>query len=670
MLHAAASLLAPPLSPLVIGLSSLAVAIFFVFFGYLLVSVLFANRQMDSVVRFALAFPAIVAYAFVLTLFHIGSAGRVFSNPGLTRWVTVGITGTLALARLFPRFRKKARNNGATRDRRRLGVSAELACLATLIILGLLVWGSPVFRMLPLDSRGDIPMHMGWASQFLNGEPLPSGPLTGDIPNYYPWLYHALVALLAIFMPGGKAYVGMGVVQLLAPFGAITAFFSLGRHMTGKWTTGAAAALLGALAGGFGFLVARGPTIVENPRSEEALTYIGDFLSRRSYNLAFSNLSPPYPRDITYVLFPAFLLLVLVGLSRKRYGELIAAGSLLGLTGLMGAEVLIVGCGVVVLVAMLPGIELPRLKIVAAVLLPAVGLWSLWVVPLFVNYVQLGGFRSLAASPVTLPAASVFGSWGIAAPLAVVGGAVCVRRIKESPGVQVALLVVVVTGGLIVLPGGFEKVVGQGFKTLTRDHRFWPLLYGGVSLIAALGASWILERVWKRARVLSIAAGLLIAAVAISSPIAANLALPTAFEVDPALSASLRGQSATMLSLIDQGAGERRSLAVPRATGHVVFGYTGYRLTTFYWAKHDFGHIRWRRILSVIGGRSSRETATEKLTTGSSSPQGWKRLAQKYGVDGVIAERRYAASPAFRECRIERTVAPSRFIVIDVDSCE
>ena len=45
------------------------------------------------------------------------------------------------------------------------------------------------------------------------------------------------------------------------------------------------------------------------PRGAQTTKYLGDLLYKRSYNVAFANLSPPYPRDLGLPMLLAFLVL-------------------------------------------------------------------------------------------------------------------------------------------------------------------------------------------------------------------------------------------------------------------------------------------------------------------------------------------------------------------------
>src|SRR5205085_2369643 len=294
-------------------------------------------------------------------------------------------------------------------------------------------------------------------------------------------------------------------------------------YLGGRWITGAFAAVFGALSGGIGFLAARGPHLVfrHELRTAAVGRYWGDLMYRRSYHLALQNLAPPLPRDLTYAVFPAFLLLVAKGLRERDPLWLWLAGGVLGIEGLMGAEAFVVGLGVAVLVSILP-LTVPRRQVAAALFIPALGLWALWAVPLFIHYAQYRGFRDLLSAPVSLPPWDILGGWGIATPFAVAGGLLFLKRWRSDPGIHVATVLLVAAAvpmlASIVLPHV------RGFSTIERDQRYWPLFFLGVAMFAALGATRLLDWVVRRRRGFAVVTGLALLAMAVPSTVLATVA--------------------------------------------------------------------------------------------------------------------------------------------------
>src|SRR5712692_1260324 len=90
-------MLSPPGSPHVAGLEAVVVAAFFLSFGYLLADAALGRRDVDAVVRWGLALPALAGYALVLTLLHMATGGRVLSDPWLIRGLRVLPAAALAI---------------------------------------------------------------------------------------------------------------------------------------------------------------------------------------------------------------------------------------------------------------------------------------------------------------------------------------------------------------------------------------------------------------------------------------------------------------------------------------------------------------------------------------------------------------------------------------------
>jgi hypothetical protein len=668
-LSSAEGLLGPPASAAQAGLQALAVAAFLLAFGFALTSGLLYSHARSIATRAALALPALLGYVLLLGCLHWATGGRIFSNPSLVRAITL-VVFLAAILIWLARIRLSRQKRSL--DRAAL-TRASLLLLTIVAAAG--IWSIPNWHLLPLDHSGDTPVHAAWAEQLLNGARLPSGFLSGYIPNYYPWLYHFLLAFIACFTPGGTAYHAMGPLQVQIAVGSACAYFGLGRWMTGRNSTAWGAALLGSMTGGFGYFVIHGAHVVTNIRDQQVVAHgIGDFLFKRSYNLAFANIAPPFPRDLAFVFLPVVLMLLLAGFRTKNYSAVIGAGVATGLMGLTGYETffatIIVGA---VATMAFPG-ELRRLRAVAAFILPAIALWCLWVIPLFVGYLRYGGFNKIASPPVSLPAGYILGSWGITTPLAIVG-LLWLRRLRD-PAVLLPLTLIAVTGAIIALPAGVTKLVGPGFQTLLRDHRFWPLIYGGLALFGALGVTTLvgfahvsLQHFGRNpARIVAILILVAITALAIPSPLLAGTALPRQLEPNPLLTSTLTG-SDTWLAVLDSGRPEDRNVAVPQSVEHLVSAYTGYRELVFYWATNNFGHQRFKDLIRLLGGEAPRVQANTILTTGNARPEVWRQLAAKWQIDRVVVPLASALAPGFRGCPRLQTPAGSPFIVILASDC-
>jgi hypothetical protein len=271
----------------VAGVQSLIVAASFLAFGYLVIDALLGRLGLGFATICGLSIVGCAGFVTAIMVAHIVTGGAVLSNPALTRVTTGAVAVVLVGIKL--RRSRRGREGGSS-------AAYEALVMASLVILGVLIWCRPIFSELPLDYRGDTKVHMTWSSQLLNGESTPSGRITGEIPNYYPWLFHGLTAFLSQFVPGGRALHALGPMQVWFVSSSILALYATGRTLSGRVGTAVATSIIGALAGGFGWLVARGPALILDPRDPDtSLRYWGDLFQKRSYNYS-TILSRPFPK--------------------------------------------------------------------------------------------------------------------------------------------------------------------------------------------------------------------------------------------------------------------------------------------------------------------------------------------------------------------------------------
>lgn len=651
-----------PSSPAIAGLQAMGVAALLLMLGYLVADLVTGRLKLGRTTRLGLAFPGLTLYSLLLMLAHIATGGRVLSNPGLTR----AVTGILAVGLFFAAF---LRRRGRTYE----AGPPEIVWPAWLLVaMGFVVFCTPVGRMIPLDHVWDTNLHTGWATQLMAGEPVPSATVTGDVPNYYPWLFHALLASIAHLTPGGRAFHALGPLQFLQVAGAILAFFALGRALSGRWITGAAAALFGALSGGLGYVLLRRPDVILDPRANDgaaAMKYWGDLIATRPYNMGFQNLTPPFPRDIAYVLVVAALLFLVIGIKERSGGSLVAAGVTIGMVGLTGGETFIVSFLAVVVLA-LTATEVGRARMAALVLIPALAIYALWIGPMVVNYFRLGGFFGTAAHPVVLTPLAVLGSWGLVTPYASYGLVRRLPRWRTDPGTKVLLAALTATVISLIASAALPLYLGRGFSTLGRDHRYWPLVFLALAPLAALGATEVLGAVLRRSRRLGVALAVLTVVLAMPSPLLASIALPAERGSPEMLADSLEGDPDTMLNLIAPRPGMRCVIATPVGSSQRVFSYTGYRMVLFRWAPGEISrnsaHIRWAGIYGEIPGGFERQQANWVLTGKGSNQARWNAAADAYGVDVVVAPVGRASSRVFEGLRkqISSPASGRRFVVV------
>ena len=658
-------MLGAPSSALAAGLTAVVVAALLAGFGFLLASAATRSR-LGLVPTAALAVPALVAWVLVLMLAHMVSGGRVLSEPWLVRGLTLGAGVVAAAVTTWTRRRAGA----AAPSRGPLGwVLAAALCAAAVASL----W--PLLRLLPVPSTPDAQLHTGWAMQLLNGSTTPSATITGDIPNYYPWLFHAFAAFLARFTPGGHVWHALATMQVLQVAGVVMGLFAAGRELTRRMTGGLAAAAFGAFAGGIGFVFLRGIDVAPRgrvPGSDGVMRFAGDLLVARPYNITFFNLAPPLPRDVAYALMASFIFALFAAYGRKSTGWVITAGAIAGMIGLTGGESWIVAL-LLGATACVVGTGTSRPRAFACFFVPALAVYSVWFVPTLINYIDLGGFVDTThQAPVSLPPLGFFGAWGLMTPFAVWGLVLALRdrgdaRLRLAAALVVGALVAVFVSSLIPV------VLGDAFETLGTKHRYWPYVHLAVALCGAVGFGDLVSRVGRRN--LNAAAVVVAGVIAIGlvSPVVSSLASTRTVLGNPGhriANASLLPDSRTVEAvLLDR---ERRdcNVAVPSEMSQSVFAFTGYRLVLWQGGAQgpNRARIRWRNIYDEIAPDGVRLRANETLTTGAGRE--WRRAVERFGVDLVVA-------PVGAGGRAPVTGYPSRragfggddYVVLEVGDC-
>src|SRR5918996_480034 len=410
-----------PSSALMAGVQSIVIAAGCLGLGYLVADAFAAWLRLPDEMRWSLALPGLMTFALALMGIHVVTGGRLFSSPGLVRIVTLVTTiGLLAL---------RVTRRGRSTDR--VVLLSALGC----VVVTLVVWAPPVFQALPLNFEPDTDLHMGWASQLLNGAPVPTSPITGPIPNYYPWLYHALVAAVAPFTPTGRSFETLGALQIVQTVGAALALFALGRTLTGKTFTGVALAAFGGVLGGLGVFVLGDLGGLRAALGTDGTppTAIGDVFARRTYTFPFNNLAPSLPRDLTFALLAVVAGLLAVAITRRAVAPLISSGVVLGLIGLTGGEAFLVGAAASVVVVLARPPTATRIASLGFLLLPVVLVYALWAGPLLIDYLNLGGFvNTTRVAAIAHGPLEILASWSIAVPFAVIGAAAWLPKLRSS----------------------------------------------------------------------------------------------------------------------------------------------------------------------------------------------------------------------------------------------
>jgi hypothetical protein len=647
----------PPATALGAGVHAVVIGAAFLFFGYLVVSACL-GRRLDRAALLALSLPGVMLVSLVAMLAHILTAGWLFATPTAARVLILLIAAVAVATKLLRHVRPAPLSR------------PELLVLVGATGLAAVAWFIPLLEMYPLHFGRDTRLHMGWVMQLIAGDRLPTAGLTGEIPNYYPWLFHSLTATVVSLTPGGRSFHAQGALQVMQVGGIVFAFFALGREITRRLSGGAAAVIFGSLSGGFGYFAARAPDVIVYTRAE-TLKYMGDFLPRRSYNMSFHNLVPVFPREVCFVLLVAVLVLLLLGRRRADFLLLAAGGTVLGLIGLTGGESFIVGTVVAGLWLALPPMA-GLTKRAAAVFVPAFGLWALWLVPLAINYVRLGGFFGDASAPVHFPPLAFLVAYGIVTPFALYGAFRVLRRLRSDEGVALSVVTLAGAGALVLLAGAIPELLGRGFATLGREHRYWPLVYLGIVLLGAFGAADLLDRAIRKAILLAVAFGSAIVMLAIPTPILASLAVPDLLRPPPAFEDAVRNHPAAVFNALAPEPGHRCVAAAPERFTPQVFAYTGYRMVALLFApegRRNRARIQWRDIYEDIPGDDERILDNEILTQARVEPEEWEAIADKYGVDLVLTrwERADAEPFAPYEKRIARAGDRGMVVIVRRD---
>lgn len=650
-------MLGPPTSELVAGLQAVVIAALLLGLGYLIVDLLAGRKELDEVDRWGLALVGLCTVALVLMLVHIATSGWLFSHPTVVR-IVLTVAGVGLLARRIAQRRP--------RDGSHLWVAGIL------VIASVVVWGSPVFRMMPLTATADTQLHNGWIDQLMSGDTTFGAVLTGDVPNYYPWLFHSLGAITTSVTPGGTPYHSLAPIQLLQVAGAVLALFALGRALTRRAMTGFGAALFGALSGGFGFVLLNGFDVVVDPRSGDgsaALTYQGDLLFSRPYNVGFHNIAPPFPRDLAFALLISFVLLLAIRARRTEAWAEVAAGSCLGLVGLTGGETLFVGGALALAVALFDSNK--RMMSLVRILGPAACLYALWFVPLAINYAELGGFVSIThIIAISLPATAILVSWGLATPLAVLGAIRFGPKMFSDRNLKLCLLFGLASGSLLMVSAAIPRVLGDAFDTLGRAHRYWPIFYLSIALLAALGLTELLSFLRARSRSLGLAALAGVTAIAWASPVVASIALPNTIGRYPEIEDAMREEPSSLLYQLRQ-LGPGCTVAAPQDIAREVFSYTGFRLVlwTGSWFGDNRARIRWADIYERIGSQEQRIEDNRALVDGG--PNDLNAILERYGVDLVVLPEPLIGGPTLAARQhLPATYGDKGYSIVKIRDCE
>ena len=623
-----------PSSAIEAGVEAIAVALLALAVGYLLVDAAgrLCRTRLDPVLCAGLAPIAVLGLTLVIMLAHMATGGAVLSST----LITAGMVGAAVVAAVVVRLTRRGSTGGS---------ALQLGLLIGLVVLGLAVWSGPIFVRLPLFTSGDDAWQLASAAQLMNGATTPSSWIAGSFPNDYPWLFNSVLSFFAHFTPGGRPAHAAATVHVFIVAGSLMVMFALGRELVGRIAGGVGTALFAALSGGWGFLIAGAtPTLILPRVPEDVQMFLGDFVAKRSYNIAFHNLAPAFPRDLSFLLLGGFLLLLLLGVKRRSLVALVGAGMVLGMVGLTAAESTFAGFAVALITIVLYGGR-RRLRMAAAIFGPALAIYALWLAPFLWNQFQHPGFNDLSAEPVVNSPLTIAGAWGLSLLFGVFGAVIALSRMRGDPGVRVAIAFVLATGALLLAASLASRVLGPGVETLGRSHRYWPLLHLAVVLFAGLGFAELLKRVGRSpraGRTLVLVTAMTVIVMGSISPVLASIAFAQKSSSSNLLARAAREEDSVLSVLSPEPGGTCVVAAEGRLAGQIAT-FTGYRFV--------FGRRppRWESLFGPNASESRRMTNTLLLKGGTDSDR-WISVAQTHEVDVVVTTAALQArSPVLKE---------------------
>ena len=517
-----------------------------------------------------------VCFSIALMLAHIATGGGVFGNP----W-PVPVTGALVL---IAGIRKKMWPKSIPWA----AVAVAGTVLFLLYLLPVIVAGSGV-------RTGDPPWHLGWTSQLLSGETVPTGPAPEFSRNAYPWAFHAVLVTIVRLVPGSNPLIAHEALHVLQVAAVPLAVASLARLIDRRFAVAAADAAT--LIKGFGWVSSVSPHFGLTPSSAE----FGADLVVASPNSVYGLLPPASPRELGIVILAAAGVLLVHSVVTARRGTVAAAGIVVGVTGLVSLPLLVLGV-LWLICALSIGARTRRradLWVIAGA--SALGTASIWLIPLFLSYIRYGGFTDV--SPVIgieWPLPTALGSWGLLLPLAAAGVAVVLASRRMDVAVRVVLALAVGTSMLLLLAiarGRFGWSLGNN-ATLLHQGRVWPAahllgaVFAGVALIALF--DWLRSR----SRRLAVVGVGLIFSVGAISPVYASIHLTRVMMMNER-GFIYSGDDFNREEFVFQATGVLRANDVvrvhgPDLLGFLLFQFSGARLAAYDDPRMDGNDLRIR----------------------------------------------------------------------------
>jgi hypothetical protein len=361
----------------------------------------------------------------------------------------------------------------------------------------------------------DILWHEGWIRQLVGGGNAPGG-VYADVPNAYPWLEHALAAL--IMSAGGLAMTPTLIaVEALMLLALGTGTWLLAVELELGPAASAWAAVLAVAGGGIGWVQAGGPAAVIGASPADPATtpagllrfqrglghYGGDLVLSPAPTPALGNVPPAMPRELGLALLPLAAWAAVRAAQRSSPRWWAAAGAAAGLAFLASPVAGIVAAIVGVAVA---AAHRSRAAWVAIPVLVVVT--GAWLGPLAWHAADLGGLvNTTRGVPIGPTAAQALDAIAVLAVLGALGAVLAARSRAPDRRSLAAVTIALIAP---VLAAAAAPGVGA-VPALTRALHYLPAAALGLALPAGVAAAWIVGRVGRRWRAVCAAAIALVA---------------------------------------------------------------------------------------------------------------------------------------------------------------